>query len=95
MTFEDLQAMKRVSDPQVSPSGKWVLFSVMDVDLARNAKVNHLWLVPADGSSKETQITNGGGESNGRFSPDGSRIRLCRKRPALALRVVRCQGRLA
>ena len=29
---------------------------------------------PADGSSKETQITNGGGESNGRFSPDGSRI---------------------
>ena len=74
MTFEDLQAMKRVSDPQISPSGKWVMFSVMDVDLARNAKVNHLWIVPADGSAKETQLTNGDGESNGRFSPDGTRF---------------------
>ena len=74
MTFEDLQAMKRVSDPQISPSGKWVMFSVMDVDLARNSKTNHLWIVPADGSSKEVQLTHGSGESNGRFSPDGSRF---------------------
>jgi dipeptidyl aminopeptidase/acylaminoacyl peptidase len=74
MTFEDLQAMKRVSDPQISPSGKWVLFSVMDVDLARNSKINHLWIVPADGSAKEHQLTFQQGESNARFSPDGSRI---------------------
>ena len=74
MTFEDLQSLRRVSDPQVSPSGKWVLFSVMDVDLALNSKVNHLWLVPTDGSAKEIQLTKGSGESNGRFSPDGSRI---------------------
>ncbi len=45
MTFADLMAMKRVSDPQVSPSGKWVLFSVMDVSLEKNTKVNHLWVV--------------------------------------------------
>ena len=74
MTFEDLQAMRRVSDPQISPSGKWVMFSVMDVDLARNSKTNHLWIVPADGSAKEHQLTFGSGESNGRFSPDGSRF---------------------
>jgi dipeptidyl aminopeptidase/acylaminoacyl peptidase len=74
MTFEDLQAMKRVSDPQISPSGKWVMFSVMDVDLDRNSKVNHLWAVPADGSSKEFQLTAGVGESSGRFSPDGTRF---------------------
>ena len=35
MTFADLMAMKRVSDPQVSPSGKWVLFSVTDVSLEK------------------------------------------------------------
>src|ERR1700744_6195371 len=71
MTFADLQAMKRVSDPQVSPSGKWVLFSVTDVSLEKNSKVNHLWVVPVDGAAKERQVTVGGGESNGRFSPDG------------------------
>jgi dipeptidyl aminopeptidase/acylaminoacyl peptidase len=45
MTFADLMAMKRVSDPQISPSGKWVLFSVTDVSLEKNTKVNHLWVV--------------------------------------------------
>ena len=74
ITFEDLQSLHRVSDPQISPSGKWVLFTVMDVDLARNAKINHLWVVPADGSAKETQITTGAGEANARFSPDGTRV---------------------
>src|SRR5258705_13964480 len=54
MTFVDLQRMKRVSDPQISPSGKWVMFSVTDVDLQNNSKVNHLWVVPmADGSGRE------------------------------------------
>src|SRR5271155_2319489 len=46
MTFADLQRMKRVGDPQISPSGKWVMFSVVDVDLEKNSKVSHLWVVP-------------------------------------------------
>ena len=60
MTFADLQRMKRVSDPQISPSGKWVMFSVTEVDLEKNAKVNHLWVVPIDGSGagkQERQVT--------------------------------------
>jgi dipeptidyl aminopeptidase/acylaminoacyl peptidase len=51
MTFTDLMAMKRVSDPQISPSGKWVLFSVMDVSLEKNTKTNHLWVVPLNPST--------------------------------------------
>jgi dipeptidyl aminopeptidase/acylaminoacyl peptidase len=73
MTFADLQAMKRVSDPQVSPSGKWVLFSVTDVSLEKNTRTNHLWVVPIAGG-KETQLTSGDGETNGRFSPDGKSV---------------------
>ncbi len=79
ITFADLMAMKRVSDPQISPSGKWVLFSVTDVSLEKNTKTNHLWVVPLDGSAKERQVTNGDGESNGRFSPDGNSIALSMK----------------
>jgi len=73
MTFADLQAMKRVSDPQISPSGKWVLFSVTDVSLENNSKTNHLWAVPLAGG-KEVQLTSGKGESEGRFSPDGKSV---------------------
>src|ERR1035437_10000800 len=53
MTFADLMAMKRVSDPQISPSGKWVMFSVTDVSLEKNTKVNHLWVVALDPTSDE------------------------------------------
>ena len=74
MTFKDLMAMKRVSDPQVSVSGKWVLFSVTDVSLEKNTKTNHLWVVGIDGAAKERQVTSGGGESGGRFSPDGKSV---------------------
>jgi dipeptidyl aminopeptidase/acylaminoacyl peptidase len=70
MTFEDLMAMKRVSDPQISPSGKWVMFSVTDVSLEKNTKVNHLWVVPLAGGP-ERQVTSSTGESFGRFSPNG------------------------
>ena len=52
MTFADLQRMKRVSDPQISPSGKWVMFSVTEVDLEENSKVNHLWVVPLAGGAR-------------------------------------------
>jgi dipeptidyl aminopeptidase/acylaminoacyl peptidase len=86
MTFADLQRTKRVSDPQISPSGKWVMFSVTEVDLEKNSKVNHLWVVPLSGagtggsnargsSAKERQVTFWKeGESGGRFSPDGRQV---------------------
>jgi dipeptidyl aminopeptidase/acylaminoacyl peptidase len=79
MTFADLMAMKRVSDPQVSPSGKWVMFSVTEVSLEKNTKVNHLWVVPIDGSAPERQITFGDGETFGRFSPDGKWVSMSMK----------------
>jgi dipeptidyl aminopeptidase/acylaminoacyl peptidase len=78
MTFADLMAMKRVSDPRISPSGKWVLFSVTEVSLEKNSKVNHLWVAPIAGGG-ERQVTFGDGEANGRFSPDGKFVALTMK----------------
>ncbi len=77
MTFADLQAIKRIADPQISPSGKWVMFSVTDVSLEKNTKTNHLWVVPLNAEktqNPERQLTFGNGETNGRFSPDGKQI---------------------
>ena len=45
-TFEDMMKLKRVGEPEVSPDGKWVIFSVVDVDLAANTKTPHVWIVP-------------------------------------------------
>ena len=54
--------MKRVSDPQISPSGKWVMFSVTDVALEKNTKVNHLWVVPVGGGVADSRFLRGAAE---------------------------------
>src|SRR5271157_4074550 len=75
MTFEDMMKMRRLGDIDLSRDGKWVLFSATDVDLEKNTKTSHLWIVPADGSQKEHALTaSEAGESRGRFSPDGKEI---------------------
>ena len=45
-TFDDMMKLKRVGEPEVSPDGKWVLFSVVDVNLEANTKTPHIWIVP-------------------------------------------------
>ena len=40
MTFEDMMQMRRLGSTDVSPDGKWLIYSVTDVDLAKNAKIN-------------------------------------------------------
>ncbi len=78
MQFADLQKMRRLGDLSLSPDGRWVIFSVTDVDLAQNRKTSHLWAVPTgDGShpAEEEPITaSQAGESHGRFSPDGKQV---------------------
>jgi dipeptidyl aminopeptidase/acylaminoacyl peptidase len=54
-TFEDMMKLKRVGDPQVSPDGKWVIFSVVDVDLEANTKTPHIWIVPLDSHVSQNQ----------------------------------------
>ena len=45
LTIDDMLAMQRVSDPAVSPDGKWVAFSVRDTDLDANKGRTDIWLV--------------------------------------------------
>src|SRR5579871_5220302 len=53
-TFEDMMKLKRVGAPQVSPDGKWVIFSVVDVDLAANTKTPHVWIVSLEAQGPST-----------------------------------------
>lgn len=70
-TFEDMMTLKRIGSPVVSPDGKWVLFSAVDVDLAANKKTTHLWVVPMAGGESRQLTNDPAGEDRGRWSPDG------------------------
>jgi dipeptidyl aminopeptidase/acylaminoacyl peptidase len=72
-TFEDMMALKRVSEPVPSPDGKWVLFAAVDVDLAANTKTPHVWIVPLAGG-KEREIIADQDADRPRWAPDGKRF---------------------
>jgi dipeptidyl aminopeptidase/acylaminoacyl peptidase len=72
-TFDDMMKLKRVGDPQVSPDGKWVIFSVVDVDLEANTKTPHVWIVPTAGG-EEREIIADKDADRPRWAPDGKRF---------------------
>jgi dipeptidyl aminopeptidase/acylaminoacyl peptidase len=72
-TFEDMMKLKRVGEPVVSPDGKWVIFSVVDVDLEANTKTPHIWIVPAAGG-QEREIIADQDADRPRWAPDGNRF---------------------
>jgi dipeptidyl aminopeptidase/acylaminoacyl peptidase len=76
MKIDDLFAFKRVSDPQISPDGKTVVYVVGEVDLAANKTSSSLWLAAADGKGEPRRLTNAAGkkDSHPRWSPDGKHI---------------------
>ena len=76
LTFSvnDLLNVKRVGDPQLSPDGRWVAYTVGVVNKADNRVVTQIFTMTVDGGNSR-QITNGtSSSSNPRWSPDGARI---------------------
>ena len=77
-TFEDMMKLKRVADPQVSPDGKWVIFSVVDVDLEANTRTPHVWIVPLNDdphvSQKPGDMGHPGGSEEKSGVPTSRRI---------------------
>src|SRR6476646_4830517 len=72
-TFEDMMKLKRVGEPVPSPDGKWVLFSVVDVNLEANTKTPHIWIVPTTGG-QEREIIADQDADRPRWAPDGKRF---------------------
>ncbi len=76
MTVDDLFKFKRVADPQISPDGKLVAYTVTTVEnVNENKTASSIWLAATDGSSPPRQLTNSGKKDrHARWSPDGKRI---------------------
>jgi Tol biopolymer transport system component len=72
-TFDDMMKLKRVGEPEVSPDGKWVLFSVVDVSLEANTKTPHIWIVPTAGG-EEREIIGDQDADRPRWAPGGKRF---------------------
>ena len=69
-----LMELKRIGDPQISPDGKLVAFTVQTVDMAANKKPVQVWIVPLEGGTPRQITHDGEANQRPRWSPDSKRI---------------------
>ena len=73
ITFHDLISLHRLSDPQISPDGKWITYTVATPMLEANRSSHDIWIVSAAGGEPRP-LTRGGSDMRARWSPDGKKI---------------------
>ena len=67
----DVYRLKTVGDPQVSPEGSWVAYTVSSVDSAKDKRNTDIWMVSWDGNQTVQMTNSPDSESGPRWSPDG------------------------
>jgi dipeptidyl aminopeptidase/acylaminoacyl peptidase len=70
----DVFELEWVSDPQISPDGKRVVYVRNSMDVMTDSRIGRLWLVNADGNGNVPLTGRDLSESNPAWSPDGTRI---------------------
>jgi len=73
-SVHDMLAMDRISDPQISPDGKWIVFVLRKTDLDTNRGRTDLWLVDVEGKNLKQLTSHPAGDFNPRWSSCGKYI---------------------
>ena len=71
LQLSDLSRMRDVADPQLSPDGAWVAYTVTRADSATDKRDADVWMARTDGSQNLRVTTAPASEAKPRFSPDG------------------------
>src|SRR2546423_276837 len=74
MTFEDFAAVRNVGDPQVSPDGKWVLYSLRPTTVAGNGRTTFTMRAPTAGGAARQSPEGSTRAAEPRWSPEGKRV---------------------
>ncbi|HUQ87044.1 MAG TPA: S9 family peptidase [Vicinamibacterales bacterium] len=70
ITLDDHSRIISVGDPQRSPDGVWVAYTVTTIDAEKDRRNTDVWMVKWDGSDQLQLTSSPDGESTPRWSPD-------------------------
>src|SRR5438477_10307243 len=84
LKIEDMHRFHNVGDPQISPDGKWVAYTVGTVDTAADKSDTDIWMTSWDGTQHLRVTSSPDAETAPRWSPDGRYLSFTSSRPGKA-----------
>jgi len=81
LALSDLAKQRGVGDPQVSPDGRWIAYTVSTIDAEKDKRDTDVWMIGWDGVDR-VRLTSlaDSSESKPRWSPDGRYLAFLAKR---------------
>lgn len=71
MALDDFNRIVALGDPQRSPDGDWVAYTVTTIDAEKDKRNTDIWMARWDGTAQQQLTSSPDGESSPRWSPDG------------------------
>ncbi len=70
LRIDDLLKLKTVGDPQISPDGQWIAFTVTEADLEKDETETRIWMIAETGGEMIPMTAKGYSASQPRWSYD-------------------------
>src|SRR5438132_8449576 len=70
-SLDDVLHVRDVRDPEISPDGAWVAYTVSTPDTSEDRNKSAVWMAKWDGTRNVRLTTSKAGENTPRWSPDG------------------------
>lgn len=71
ITLDDMSRVAAAGDPQRSPDGRWVAYTLTTTDAEKDKRNTDIWMVSWDGREQLQLTSSADNESSPRWSPDG------------------------
>ncbi len=89
LTVDHLLQLAEVSDPQTSPEGDWIAYTVSRDDTDADESRDRIWMVPSRGGEAVPMTVENQSSSQPRWSPDGRYLAFLSSRDEQPVQVYR------
>ncbi|HEY3740116.1 MAG TPA: S9 family peptidase [Bryobacteraceae bacterium] len=84
VSLDDMHKFHQVGDPQCSPDGKWIAYTVSTVDVTADKRDTDIWMVSWDGKDDIRVTSSPDSENAPKWSPDGKYLSFLSSRAGKA-----------